>query len=188
MAEGKTPPDGPALIKKYANRRLYNTATASFVTLDDLHEMVKRGEEFTVQDAKTGKDLTNSILAQIIAEEESRGSNLFSSNYLRQILKLYSDGASGELSSFMERSMESFASSHNEMLERMQDSLGAGDALEKLTEMGRQNFELFQKSMQNFAPAASEKASGDSRTEEIDKLTQELAEMQKRLDALSKDK
>lgn len=118
MVRNEIPKDQSVLIKKYANRRLYNTATASFVTLSDLHEMVKRGEDFVVQDARTGKDLTSSVLAQIIAEEESKGCNLFPTNYLRQTLKLHSEGMGPELSSYLERSVESFSTNHSQIKQK----------------------------------------------------------------------
>lgn len=198
MARNENPRDQSVLIKKYANRRLYNTATASFVTLSDLHEMVKRGEDFVVQDARTGKNLTSSVLAQIIAEEESKGYNLFPANYLRQTLKLYSEGIGPELSSYLERGVESFSANHSQMLKRMHDVLGGDGAMEKLTEIGRQNLEFFPKSLQTFA-AGTGRSSGheekphnpersdDSKMTEIEKLNRELAEIQKRLDALARD-
>jgi len=198
MARNKGATDEPVLIKKYANRRLYNTATASFVTLDDLHEMVKRDKDFIVKDARTGKDLTSSVLTQIIAEEESKGSSLFPASYLRQTLKLYSEGIGAELSSYLERSVESFASSHNQMLNQMHNVLGNEGAMEKLTEIGQQNLEFFQKSMQTFTANARQSTadqekpdnpepSEDSKMTEIDKLTKELADIQKRLDALARN-
>ena len=195
--KGKTVPgdetqsDAPVLIKKYANRRLYDTARGEFVTLGDLHEMVKRGDEFRVEDVKSGTDITCSVLAQIIAEEESKGEGMLPLNYLRQVLKFYGDGFGGEFATFLERSAESFATGHRQMLDQMQGMMGAADPVEQMAELGRRNLELFQKSLGAFAAgggAQEPPPDGESAREaEIEKLKGELAEIQRRLDRLTRE-
>lgn len=188
----------PLIIKKYANRRLYNTATAEFVTLSDLHVLVKEGVEFVVRDAKSGADLTGSILAQIVADEENKGNNVFSTDYLRQILKLYGDGIGTDLTSFLEQSIDTFAKNQQQAVEQMQNMFGGGETMEQLAEISRNNIEMFQKSMGMFGGAGNSNPSDakESRQEddkssddeaEIAKLKRELAEMQQRLDSLSRD-
>src|SRR5690606_39327027 len=98
----------PVRIKKYANRRLYNTATSSYVTLDYLAQMVREGLDFTVEDAKTGEDITRSVLTQIIVEEESKGQNMLPINFLRQLISLYGDNLQFLVPGYLEKSMESF--------------------------------------------------------------------------------
>src|ERR1700709_1512200 len=102
--------DDPIIIKKYANRRLYNTGTSTYVTLEDLAEMVKRGEEFTVQDAKSGDDITHAVLTQIIFEQESKTDNtLMPISFLRQLIGFYGDQMQMVVPSFLEHSMKSFS-------------------------------------------------------------------------------
>jgi len=187
----------PIIIKKYANRRLYNTAEGSFVTLADLHELVKQEVAFVVQDAKSGDDLTASVLAQIGAEEENKGHNIFSADYLRQIIKLYGDGTPPELASYLEQSINYFSENQEQMTKQFNQMIDGDETMEKWAEIGRQNLELFQKSMAAFAapnkndqPSSEpepEKPANDEQTSEVDQLRQELAAMQARLDKLSKD-
>ena len=127
--------DEPIVIKKYANRRLYNTATASFVRLDDLHRMVKDGELFVVRDEKTGRDITASVLAQIIAEEETRGHSVLPHQYLRQVLKAYSGGVGPQLAAYLERSMEAFASHQQSVARQMGEMLDPGTAFDRMADM-----------------------------------------------------
>jgi|TARA_B100000315_G_scaffold260267_1_gene320463 polyhydroxyalkanoate synthesis repressor PhaR len=198
LTDEKASDTEPLVIKKYANRRLYNAAAGEFVTLADLHQLVKEEVPFVVQDAKSGKDLTASVLAQIIADEESKGHNMFSTDYLRQILKLYSDGIGPELNPFLEQSVAFFNANQEQAVEQFGQLFEGADAMEKFAEMGRQNFALFQKSMGAFAEAAKgsdlpdeeppQAAAEPANQEEseIDVLRRELAEMQKRLETLSK--
>jgi len=187
----------PIIIKKYANRRLYNTAAGSFVTVADLHELVKQEVAFVVQDVKSGDDLTASVLAQIVAEEENKGHNMFSADYLRQIIKLYGDGTPPELASYLEQSINYFSENQEQMSQQFNQMLEGDETMEKWTEIGRQNLELFQKSMAAFAapdqndqsptqPEPEKSASEDDKSE-VDQLRQDLTAMQARLDKLSKD-
>lgn len=181
------------IIKKYANRRLYNTDTAKFVTLDDLHNMVKRGEGFVVQDAKTKRDITCSVLAQIIAEEETKGHNMLPQNYLRQVLQAYSDGIGPQLGAYLEQSIDAFSANQQQLVQQMQNMFageGTTGAMEQFAEIGRRNVEVFQRSMNMFAPPAAGRAAPDvaetqSKQDEIKSLKQQLEELQNRLDTLS---
>jgi polyhydroxyalkanoate synthesis repressor PhaR len=188
------PEETPTIrIKKYANRRLYNTATASFVTLDDLHDMVKNGDRFSVTDAQTGVDITCSVLAQIIADEENRGHNMLPPNYLRQVLKLYNEGIGPQLSAYLEQSLDSFTQNQQQMLAQMTRMFSGNDAMENWAEVGRRNMELFQQSLNMFAAspgqaqrrAEAPQAKDASKDEQIDTLKRQLEEMQRRLDGIS---
>lgn len=203
MAERATEDDArdvPVVIRKYNNRRLYNTETASFVTLGDLREMVRQGAAFVVQEASSGRDITGSVLMQIIAEEEAKGQLALPLNYLRQLLRACDAGP--YFQAYLEQSMETFAANQQEIGRQMQSLLGGtpgGDAMTALAEIGRRNVEIFQRSMGFFDPAAaagSGRASGAeaadggpaaSREEEIESLKRQLADLQKRLDDLSAD-
>ena len=192
------------VIRKYANRRLYNTDTAKFVTLQDLHDMVKRGEAFVVEDARTGRDITCSVLAQIISEEETKGHNMLPLNYLRQVLQAYDAGLGPQFRLYVERSMEAFSANQKQIAEQMQNLFAiesSDNAMKQFAEMGRQNLEMFQRSMELFTPSAEARkgAADDSpvaRTEdqgqrkeaEIEGLRQQLADITKRLDTLSRTK
>ena len=143
----------PIVIKKYANRRLYNTETSSYVTLDDLCEMVKRGQDFLVYDAKTGDDLTRQILTQIIFEQESKGFNLLPVNFLRRIIGFYDDKMQDVLPHYLEATMDSFNKNQEKMREYMGKSLGGFSApFSQLEEIGKQNMDLFQKAFQMWSP------------------------------------
>ena len=188
------------VIRKYANRRLYNTGTASFVTLDDLHEMVKQGVSFVVQDATSGRDITCSVLAQIISEEESRGRNLLPLNYLRQVLQLYDAGFGPQFRAYLEQSVDAFTANQQQVVQQMQRMLTGDGAVEQFAELGRRNIEIFQRSMNMFAPPPAGRREDDgkppptgerqspSRDQEIEDLKRQLAEMQQRLDTLSGSK
>jgi len=186
MAEPDPHPAEKAVIRKYANRRLYNTATGSFVTLEGLHAMVVAGEEFVVVDARTGKDITASVLTQIIAEQESRGESLLPLELLRQVISLYDKGLGGQLSLYLNQSMEGFARN----LEHMQ----------RLGDIGRRNIELFQRSFGGMFSPGGGGTGGPARddaapeppgkpapdlSEEVRSLREQLAALQRKLEALS---
>ena len=194
----------PIVIKKYANRRLYNTSTGEFVTLETLHQMVQREELFTVQDAKTGKDLTSSVLTQIIAEEEVKGHNMLPLNTLRQLLKLYSDGIGPQFSNYLDHSIEAFSANQQKVMQQMSEMLSGNQGIDQWAEMSRRNLELFQNSLSMFNPQTSggngegprQPSSSETTSEtppktepepEIEALRQQMAEMQKQLNALSKE-
>ena len=194
----------PIVIKKYANRRLYNTASGEFVTLETLHQMVQREELFTVQDAKTGKDLTSSVLTQIIAEQEVKGHNMLPLKTLRQLLKLYSDGIGPQFSNYLEHSIEAFSANQQKVMQQMSEMLSGNQGIDQWAEMSRRNLELFQNSLSMFNPQTSDgngegprQPSSSKTTSEtppeteaepdIEALRQQMAEMQEQLNALSRE-
>src|SRR5438067_5363314 len=140
----------PVVIKKYANRRLYNTKTSTYVTLEHLCEMVKEGIEFEVRDARTGEDITRSVLTQIIFEEEAKGQNLLPIRFLRQLIKFYGDSLQAFVPGYLDLSMESFARQQDEMRQRMAEAFGGGG--QALEAMARQNLAIFEKAMRMFTP------------------------------------
>lgn len=147
---------GPVTIKKYANRRLYNTATSSYVTLDDLCQMVKGGTEFTVFDAKSSDDITRSVLTQIIVEEEAKGQNLLPINFLRQLIGFYGDSLESVVPRYLEHSMASFARNQVQMRKYLQDTFDGLFPFGNLEEMGKQNMALLEQTMKMFSPFAQE--------------------------------
>lgn len=162
--------DEPTVIKKYANRRLYNTATASFVKLDDLHRMVKEGELFVVRDEKTGRDITASVLAQIIAEEETRGHSVLPHAYLRQVLKAYSEGVGPQLAAYLERSMEAFASHQQRVARQMGEMLDPGTAFDRMADMSRRNLEA----LAAFAGQPTQSEAGEEGTDPLERKIRDL--------------
>ena len=143
--------EGVAVVKKYANRRLYNTASSSYVTLDDLSKMVRDGEDFVVFDAKTGEDLTRSILTQIILEEDGKGRNLLPTNFLRQLIRYYDDSLRAFLPRYLEMSMENFSSNQDQIRHYFEDTVGRFFPLNQFEDMTRQNIALFQQAATMFA-------------------------------------
>ncbi len=157
MAQKKKPSsaaeDGVAVVKKYANRRLYNTASSSYVTLDDLSKMVRDGEDFIVFDAKTGEDLTRSILTQIILEEDSKGRNLLPTSFLRQLIGYYDDNLRAFLPRYLEMSMENFSSNQDQIRHYIEGTFGRFFPIGQFEDMARQNIALFQQAATMFNPA-----------------------------------
>lgn len=154
----------PIIIKKYANRRLYNTDTSSYVTLEDLCDMVKEGADFIVYDAKSGEDLTRSVLTQIIFEQESQGGKLLPINFLRQLIGFYDNSLKDFVPHYLESSMQTFHKNQEKMREMLGASpmaagIGGIGGLEKMTaqleEIGKQNMELFTKAFSMFTPFAA---------------------------------
>ena len=153
-------PDHPVIVKKYANRRLYNTATSKYVTLNDLHQMVRESIDFKVCDARTGEDITRSILTQIILEEEGKeGGTLLPVSFLRHLISLYGDQFNHmTLPRYLEASMHNFAENQSKLRQAAQESFSPLFPLHNLEEMGKQNMEFMRKAMSVFNPmmAASE--------------------------------
>lgn len=159
MAEQSEAGKTPITIKKYANRRLYNTATSSYVTLDHLCQMVKDGVDFAVYDAKTGEDITRSVLTQIIVEEESKGQNLLPINFLRQLISFYGDNLQFLLPRYLDQSMESFARNQEQMRRYLQDSFGGMFPFGRFEEMSKQNLAFFERAIKMFSPFKGEEGS-----------------------------
>ena len=188
----------PVVIKKYANRRLYNTATSSYVTLDDLSRMVKAGREFVVYDAKTGEDITRAVLTQIIVEEEQKGQNLLPISFLRQLISLYGDSMQWLVPRYLEHAMTTFARNQEQMRKNLQEAFGGLFPFGSLEEMGKQNLALFEKAIKMFSPFPPMPAADKSRPVErpneeppgsganVKELTDRLNALQQQIDALGK--
>ena len=188
-------PDDPITIKKYANRRLYNTGTSTYVTLEDLAAMVKTGEDFVVYDAKTGEDITRSVLTQIIFEQENKeGQNLLPIAFLRQLIRFYGDSMQMLVPRYLEVSIESLTREQEKFREQMAQAFGVG-AFPSLEEQVRRNMEMFERAFAMFAPfARRESGSGETAPEldkasakvgEIDDLKRQVDEMKKKVDRLT---
>lgn len=146
----KTP---PVVVKKYANRRLYNTEASSYVTLDHLSAMVKEGRDFVVYDAKTGEDITRQVLTQIIMEEESKGTNLLPIGFLRQLISFYGDNLQALVPRYLEHTMGTFARQQEQMRQAMRTTMqGLFPFAPNLEEMGKQNMAMMEKAFAMFAP------------------------------------
>ena len=189
----------PVIIKKYANRRLYNTAASQYVTLEHLSEMVREGVDFVVLDAKTGDDITRSVLTQIIFEQESRGQNLLPVQFLRRLIRFYGDQMQGFLPPYLEMSMESFAKAQEKMRENMSRAFGATTPMAAFEEQAQRNMQMFQQALQMWAPFNAQapgmpKAGGGAAGDETDgakeaqvvELRRQMEAMQKQLDAMSR--
>ena len=186
------------IIKKYANRRLYNTGTSTYVTLEDLAVMVKDEEDFTVIDAKTSEDITRSVLTQIIFEQEAKGQNLLPINFLRNLIQVYGDSVQTIVPSYLEHSMESFREQQDKFREQVTSGLGATSGLDMISEQTKRNTEMFQNAMRMFMPfgglAGSENENADTQASaaqsaqddevDLDKMKKQLAEMQAQIKAL----
>ncbi|WP_373083861.1 polyhydroxyalkanoate synthesis repressor PhaR [Sneathiella sp.] len=203
MAQTTADDKKPVVIKKYANRRLYNTSTSSYVTLDHLSRMVKEGTEFVVFDAKSNDDITRSVLTQIIFEEEAKGQNLLPINFLRQLISFYGDSLQTVVPGYLEMSMRSFSENQEKMREVLPDNLMANPMFKQFEQMGKQNMTMFNKAMTMFTPpmfgatgeeveeekpAAPVSESTDQTAEMMQELKDQLTTMQKRIDEMSKKK
>ncbi len=184
MADSEEPKAGvdaaePAelvVIKKYANRRLYNTATSSYVTLDHLSEMVRQGVDFIVQDAKTGDDITRSVLTQIIFEQESRGQNLLPVQFLRRLIRFYGDSMQGFLPPYLEMSMESFSKSQEQFREQFSRAFGATTPMAAFEEQAQRNMAMFQQALSMWTPFAQNMPGGPAMTKAVEQTTQQAVE------------
>ena len=196
------PPKAPVTIKKYANRRLYNTATSSYVTLDHLSQMVKEGTEFVVYDAKTGEDITRSVLTQIIVEEENKsGQTMLPVSFLRQLIGFYGDSLQSLVPRYLEFSMKSFGRNQEQMrsyLANMQDTFGGLFPFGPFEEMGKRNMQMFEQAMSLFSPfrgtpegtesAPAAKPPAPERDTAIADLESRLAQLQEQFSELTKKK
>jgi polyhydroxyalkanoate synthesis repressor PhaR len=200
-ADGAEAQGAVVVIKKYANRRLYNTAASSYVTLDHLSEMVREGVDFIVLDAKTGDDITRSVLTQIIFEQESRGQNLLPVQFLRRLIRFYGDQMQGFLPPYLEMSMESFSKAQDKMRENMSRAFGATTPMAAFEEQAQRNMALFQQALTMWSPfaagvqgtpfqpgAAGTTQSDEDKDEQLAQLRMQMEAMQKQLDAMSRNK
>lgn len=179
----------PTVIKKYANRRLYNTGTSAYVTLEDLSQMVRAGEDFVVHDARSGEDLTRSVLTQIIFEQESKeGQNLLPVAFLRQLIRFYGDSMQALVPSYLEFSIDNLTREQGKLREQMTQAFGPA-AFTAVRDQVRTNMTLFSEAMRMFSPfrPPSDAKEGDAgEADELDRLKEQMAEMQKKLDTLSR--
>jgi polyhydroxyalkanoate synthesis repressor PhaR len=157
---GGRPDTDRVIIKKYANRRLYNTASSSYVTLDHLAEMVRQGTDFVVYDAKTNEDITRSVLTQIIFEEESRGQNLLPIQFLRQLIRFYGDSMQSLLPTYLEMSLDGFTRQQEQFRGQFAQAFGAAPGASFFDEQVRQNLALFDRAMKMFSPFAYARPEG----------------------------
>ena len=188
----------PVVIKKYANRRLYNTASSSYVTLDHLAEMVRQGVDFVVYDAKTNEDLTRGVLTQIIFEEESHGAqNLLPLQFLRQLIRFYGDSMQALLPSYLEMSLDGFTKQRERLQVDFTSAFGGAEAFDRIQDQVRQNLQMFDRAMKMFtpfaygrtdasedsAPAAAPAPSGAS-DESLAQMKAQIEAMQKQIETL----
>ena len=188
--------DTPTTIKKYANRRLYNTGTSTYVTLEDLAAMVKDGEDFLVYDAKTGDDITRSVLAQIIFEQENKaGQNLLPTTFLRQLIRFYGDSMQMVVPKYLEQSIDTLTREQEKFRKQLTDTF-SGTPFAPLEEHVRRNMELFQQTFSMFKPFAPSRGGQDGGGKapepaaeggNIDDLRRQMKEMQDRLERMSKE-
>ena len=193
-AANMAPSEEPVTIKKYANRRLYNTGTSTYVTLEDLATMVKAGNNFVVYDAKTGEDITRSVLAQIIFEQENKeGQSLLPITFLRQLIRFYGDSMQMLVPRYLEVSIDTLAREQEKMRTQVAQAFGVA-GFGPLEEQVRRNMEMFQRTFSMFAPPfarregqtveADKNAPRPAEGGEIDDLKRQMEDMQKRLDRL----
>ncbi len=187
MAKGEGGAGDPIIIKKYANRRLYNTTSSSYITLDDLARMTREGLDFQVLDAKTGSDITHQILTQIIMDEEASGNEqMLPISFLRQLISMYGNSMQALLPHYLEASMENFQTNQRKLQDVLKESMG-GTTLAKMAET---NMAMFKAATSAFMPKAegeqtAEDAAEPAKSEdELSMLRAQMAEMQKKLDSL----
>ena len=193
MANNKAKSEGTVVIKKYANRRLYNTQTSSYVTLDHLAAMVKEGTEFEVQDARTGEDITRSVLTQIIFEEEAKGQSLLPIKFLRQLIRFYGDSLQAFVPGYLDMSMDGFTKNQGAMRDHITEALGGSNQMvENLT---RHNMKMFEDAVAMFVPFGAVKGEASKsakqpapQTDEDADLKEEMEEMRRQLAKLSSRK
>jgi len=187
----------PVTIKKYANRRLYNTGASAYVTLEDLAEMVKVGEDFVVYDAKSGEEITRSVLAQIIFEQEGKtGQNLLPIRFLRQLIRFYGDSMQMLVPSYLEFSIERLTSDSQKFREQFEAAVSANplanptrQIFQSMEDQARKNMAMFREALDLFSPfggATTEAGKTAQASQELIEMRAQLAEMQKRIDSLVK--
>ena len=188
------------VIKKYANRRLYNTATSTYVTLDDLADMVKKGTDFVVYDAKSGEDITRSVLTQIIFEEEGKGQNLLPIRFLRQLIRFYGDSMQAFVPGYLEMSLESLTKEQDKLRQQLAEIWGA-DPFKAMQEQTERNMAMFHDAVRMFNPFAAAMASqqqakpqeqakpretsAQGSKDDLQALKDQISAMQRKIDAIA---
>jgi polyhydroxyalkanoate synthesis repressor PhaR len=174
----------PIIIKKYANRRLYNTLSSKYITLDYLADLTRKEMEFQVLDAKSGEDITHSVLTQIIMEEESSGQNMLPVGFLRQLISLYGDSMQSMVPGFLENSLNSFRKNQQQVQSAIETAITSGP----FGDIAKQNIEFVKAARDAFVPGLSSKANSTSnKDDEVASLKLQLAKLQAKMDKLSKD-
>jgi polyhydroxyalkanoate synthesis repressor PhaR len=186
MVESKPGEKPPVVVKKYANRRLYNTESSSYITLDNLAEMVRHGRDFVVYDAKTGDDITRGVLTQIIVEEEGKGQNLLPTNFLRQLIGLYGGSMQGLVPKYLEYAMTSFAQQQEQVRTAMQKTMGTLFPFGNMEEMGRQNIAMMERAFSMFTPFYRGSDTPGSSQSEVEALRAEIERLRKELEDIRK--
>ena len=172
------------IIKKYANRRLYNTQSSSYITLDHLAHMVRENVDFKVVDAKTGDDITHQILTQIIMEEEASGEQMLPVNFLRQIIALYGDSMQGLVPQFLENSMNNFRKNQKQVQDVIENALTSGP----FGHIAKQNIEMMRAARDALVPNLGNLGGKKEKSDEnLDDLKRQMAELQAKIDKLSKE-
>jgi polyhydroxyalkanoate synthesis repressor PhaR len=191
------------IIKKYANRRLYNTASSSYVTLDNLSDMVRQNVDFVVFDAKSGDDITRGVLAQIIFEEESRGQNLLPIQFLRQLIGFYGDSMQNLLPTYLEMSLDGFSKQQERFRSQFSQAFGAAPGIGYFDEQVSQNLAMFDRAMRMFSPFSfanttasspeapssappTETAAPKAESDQVNELRQQIEVMKAQIDKLAK--
>jgi len=184
----KRPADAlPVVVKKYANRRLYNTESSSYITLDNLAEMVRQGRDFVVYDAKTGDDITRGVLTQIIVEEEGKGHNLLPTEFLRQLIGFYGGSMQGLVPKYLEHALSSFAQHQEQMRTAMQKTMGSLFPFGNMEEVSRQNIAMMERAFSMFTPfyrpgeSGSSNPAPDTTPQEITLLRDEVERLRREL-------
>ena len=203
MARNKASDDDVIIIKKYANRRLYNTASSSYVTLDHLCQMVKDGQDFVVYDAKSGEDITRSVLTQIIFEEEGKGQNMLPVSFLKKIIGFYGDSLQAVVPNYLDATMDAFSHNQDDMRDYVGQTFGGVPGMKEMEEIGRRNMAMFEQTMRMMNPflanqdqapkdtpaQASEDKTGakpEAGGDALDLLRQQMMEMQNQIEKLAK--
>jgi polyhydroxyalkanoate synthesis repressor PhaR len=168
---------GKATIKKYANRRLYDTESSTYITLDRLAVMIREGREFEVVDAKTGEDITRQVLTQIIVDEEARGSTMLPVNFLRQLIGLYGNSMQGMVPEYLDAAMDAFQRNQS----AMRDAFGGN----VLADLAKKNMALFGEASRTFTGPLKTAADKKLRDDEVEQLRAELAALQAKVDRLA---
>jgi polyhydroxyalkanoate synthesis repressor PhaR len=178
---GKDTPTPPVVVKKYANRRLYNTESSSYVTLEDLALMIRQGRDFVVYDAKSGEDITRSVLTQIIVEEEAKGTSLLPEPFLRQLIQFYGDQMGGLVPRYLEAAMGAFTGQQDQWRQQMQNAMGGFNPFD-ITEISRNSMAMIERAMGLFNPFAGVAgASAPGARSEVDELKAEVARLKAEL-------
>src|SRR3954452_18037881 len=192
----------PVVVKKYANRRLYNTATSSYVTLDDLAKLIKEGGDFVAHDAKTGEDITRSVLTQIIVEQEQKGGqNLLPTSFLRQLISFYGDSMQFLVPGYLEQAMVAFARNQDQMRKSLRATFGIFP-FGQFEEMGKQNMALFEQALKMLSPygrdpkesaeappsSPERKSAPESEDPRLRRLESQIEALREQLDALGRNR